>query len=508
MNNSGNSDGTKHKKINYVFCNALKDLRRKADLKQIKLAEAAGVTEIAVSSWERGQYAPNEDNLKKLIAVFLKRSAFTVGNEKQEATTFWQQSGRPEAFDTSWFDTLLHSSIATPEIIADKPERLEDIPVEPAPENDATLIESDIEPAILRVAQATPVLPIGKTKIQRAKRLSPIFVVVGLLIIILAGAGLFFLTNGGGSKQANPIFIKLPGSSQPQQIVSLGLNLNGQYLAVASVQPSLQIWKLDKDFSQSRLIKELKGASKYYFGVRNNFGFKMLAAASKDNTVKIWTIEADGLPSDTPALSITTTANPIRSVSLSRDSTMLASSGKDNSIDLWDAKSGQLFKSLPHQNNIVWRILFSPTDVNLLATAGSDQIVKLWDIQTGTFRQLLGHKAEIHALVFSGDGQLLATGSDDGAIIVWSVTTGQKLHEFIAHSKEVNTLDFSSDRQFLASGGADDLIKIWSIPNYTVVATANTQSEVTTLQFCYEDQALVFGTDLPEGAVKLWHWVN
>ena len=49
-------------------------------------------------------------------------------------------------------------------------------------------------------------------------------------------------------------------------------------------------------------------------------------------------------------------------------------------------------------------------------------MVRLWD--TGTWehkRTLTGHTDQVDSVAFSLDGKLLATGSDDGTVILWKV---------------------------------------------------------------------------------------
>ncbi len=55
---------------------------------------------------------------------------------------------------------------------------------------------------------------------------------------------------------------------------------------------------------------------------------------------------------------------------------------------------------------------------------------------------------------------LLATGCGDGSIWIWDEATGREPVKF-DHGSKVNTLAFAPDGQSIASGGEDGMILIW-----------------------------------------------
>jgi WD40 repeat protein len=65
------------------------------------------------------------------------------------------------------------------------------------------------------------------------------------------------------------------------------------------------------------------------------------------------------------------------------------------------------------------------------------------------------HTKPINAIVFSPDGNWLASGANDDTIKIWDTSTGHVLRTLYGHSSNVNALAISRDGKLLASGSGD-----------------------------------------------------
>jgi WD40 repeat protein len=85
-------------------------------------------------------------------------------------------------------------------------------------------------------------------------------------------------------------------------------------------------------------------------------------------------------------------------------------------------------------------------------------VEKLWALELQT---LEGHSGAVRVVAFSLTNQVLATGSHDGTIKFWDVTTGSIQQSLEGHLAWVRTIVFSSCGRLLASGPHDSTVKIW-----------------------------------------------
>src|SRR5690348_7436631 len=126
--------------------------RVEGQLTQEAVATYLHVSLTTVNNWEKGIASPRAFNLRKIIALYLSRGAFTAGKERQEVRQLWEESRLAADFDEEWFSRLLEQhrqgmlevNNSLPEGTASPPATaIEVIPIHvEAPERDMLLITS------------------------------------------------------------------------------------------------------------------------------------------------------------------------------------------------------------------------------------------------------------------------------------------------------------------------------------------------------------------------------
>uniref|UniRef100_A0A8C2ID30 Small ribosomal subunit protein RACK1 n=1 Tax=Cyprinus carpio TaxID=7962 RepID=A0A8C2ID30_CYPCA len=93
-------------------------------------------------------------------------------------------------------------------------------------------------------------------------------------------------------------------------------------------------------------------------------------------------------------------------------------------------------------------------------------------------RALRGHSHFVSDVVISSDGQFALSGSWDGTLRLWDLTTGTTTRRFVGHTKDVLSVAFSADNRQIVSGSRDKTIKLWNtlgVCKYTIQDESHTE---------------------------------
>jgi WD40 repeat protein/tRNA A-37 threonylcarbamoyl transferase component Bud32 len=121
----------------------------------------------------------------------------------------------------------------------------------------------------------------------------------------------------------------------------------------------------------------------------------------------------------------------------------------------------------------------------------------------GGYITLYGHLGGVTAIVFSADGQHLASAGDDATVRIWNACSGILLHTFQGHNGPITALAFSPDGRHLASGGDDEKVRVWDVRRSTPLFTLEGHpNRVTVVAFSPDGLHLVSGSR--DGTMRVW----
>ncbi|NDJ55401.1 MAG: hypothetical protein GYB68_20200, partial [Chloroflexi bacterium] len=92
-------------------------------------------------------------------------------------------------------------------------------------------------------------------------------------------------------------------------------------------------------------------------------------------------------------------------------------------------------------------------------------------IQLQSALNLTSHTSGVQAVAFSPDGNVLASGTADGTITLWTIPRGGQSATLAARAGAINQLAFSKDGSHIAAACGDGTVRIWQMPSGRVPET-------------------------------------
>lgn len=167
-------------------------------------------------------------------------------------------------------------------------------------------------------------------------------------------------------------------------------------------------------------------------------------------------------------------------------------------------------------------VALAAVDEATAVSGGKDSRVIVWDVETGarthTFKatdiargkknptKVAGHIGNILTVAVSDDGQIIASGGDDGLVRVWDARAGKIIESLRGHRGPIQGVAFRSGTRQLFSASRDRTVKIWDLNDMAYVETLfGHGGEVNAIDSLAKERAMSCGRD---GTLRLYKVVE
>jgi COMPASS component SWD3 len=211
----------------------------------------------------------------------------------------------------------------------------------------------------------------------------------------------------------------------------------------------------------------------------------------------------------------------ISNIKYSPNGLYIGSCSVDQRIHIYSAENGKLLLQLKGHQGGISDISWS-ADSNLLCSASDDGTIKLWKLNLPGNKEnhnrnacsynlvhtMEGHTNFVVCCCFSPESSVIASGSFDETLRIWSTQTGECIKILSAHTDPISSVDFSRDGTILVSSGFDGICRLWDTHTGECLKTliTDTNHQVTFCKFSPNSKFVLAGS--LDGCFRLWQYTK
>lgn len=275
------------------------------------------------------------------------------------------------------------------------------------------------------------------------------------------------------------------------QVLSVAFSPKGDLLASGGSDNVVKLWDIPSN-NPSATFDGAAAVTK----VATTADGKVYATGTANGTIRLWNV-ADGKPGAT----LTGHAGAVVGLAFAPNGQTLASVGADRTLRYWDVTKGQAVAVVGASASEVTGFAVSPAN-GAVYTASANGRLRLWPATVTPPKPIPAQPAAVAGFALSGDGTLVVTGSEDKAVRVVNTTTGQTVQTFANLPGVPKAVAVSANGQLVAAGTPDGKVHVWSADGKPQGVIPAHEGPVTAVAFAANQPLPV--TAGADGVVRTW----
>lgn len=295
---------------------------------------------------------------------------------------------------------------------------------------------------------------------------------------------------------------KLEGHTAP--VYAFGWSRDGKMLATGSADATVRLWEIPSGAP----LATFQGHTALVHAVAWMPDGKSLASASYDKTVRVWKApdkktagkKSDDSKSSDRSETVVATAETKSASEVSKKDTTKKTIGKKDAKDPNDPLLEE-FKG--HTGPVT--LLAVPSAAKLLASGSSDKTLRIWSLTSNKPAATIDIKYPVLAAAFSADGKVLCSSGADEGLNFWNPGTGKLLKSTVkttTHST-ISALAWSPNGSLIAVGRSGHSLQLWDVQAEKAVHTLTAMAPVTSATWTPSGQTVSAGCQ--DRTVRFWN---
>ena len=251
------------------------------------------------------------------------------------------------------------------------------------------------------------------------------------------------------------------------------VNNSGEWLAFgASKLGQLLVWEWQ---SESYILKQQGHFDSMNALVYSPDGQRIITTAD-DGKIKVWDIKSGFC-----IVTFTDHSSGVTACEFARSGNVLFTSSLDGSIRAWDMTKYRNFRTFTAPTRLSFSSLAVDSSGEVVCAGSLDSFdIHIWSVQTGQLLdQLSGHEGPIASLAFAPSADIIASGSWDHTVRIWSVFGRIQTSEPIRLQADVLQVAFRPDSKQVAVSTLDGQLTFWSVSEISQEAGVDGRRDVS-----------------------------